>query len=319
MHPLGHEKWFLDAAGYPTDWSFVFRPLTLALLATAVLVTVGWRVVAGRLPSPLVKLPVDRLVPYLPRLLAIHLGVTLLTLAARGHFLSANLELEDLPLTPVVALVEGALGVWFISGVRLKAPALGLMLLGPVALAATGPVNLVESVDLLGVAGFLFILTPGRDSYGAVGPDPQALRRALFVLKLGVAVSLVTLAFSEKLANPALAGATLDRYPQLHILPVSAPTFVAIAGSVEVLFGLLVLSGALPQPAVVAAAIPFNLTLLIFGSTELLGHLPVYGVFLVLLTYGSSPTTADAVSWLPRVGRVPGRRPESSPVPDPAR
>ncbi len=38
---------------------------------------------------------------------------------------------------------------------------------------------------------------------------------------------------------------------------------------------VLVISGALPQLIVLIAGIPFNLTLYFFGTTELLGHLPV--------------------------------------------
>ena len=49
-------------------------------------------------------------------------------------------------------------------------------------------------------------------------------------------------------------------------------------------------------------------TLLLFGTTEFIGHLPVYGVFLTLLVYGSNPATTPAVSWLPRLGRPVPRR-----------
>ena len=58
------------------------------------------------------------------------------------------------------------------------------------------------------------------------------------------------------------------------------------------------------------AGIPFNATLLLFGQTELLGHLPVYGVFLTLLVYGSNPRTAELVRWLPplRVSRIRASR-----------
>jgi hypothetical protein len=47
------------------------------------------------------------------------------------------------------------------------------------------------------------------------------------------------------------------------------------------------------------AMVPFNATLLLFGQTEMVGHLPVYGVFLALLVYGSHPDTAADVRWLP--------------------
>ena len=46
--------------------------------------------------------------------------------------------------------------------------------------------------------------------------------------------------------------------------------------------------------------VPFNATLLLFGQTELVGHLPVYGVFLTLLVFGTYAATAAAVRWLPR-------------------
>ncbi|HLL66159.1 MAG TPA: hypothetical protein VK453_10490 [Micromonosporaceae bacterium] len=308
---LAHEKWFVDDPGlFPTDWSFALRPLTLSLLAAVVLVTVAWRWVAYRLPTPELA-PLRRLggiTPYLPRLLAIHLGVSLLALAARGFFLSADLELHRLPAGSVIGLAEGALGVWLITGVRLRAAALLLVAIGPVALAATGPVSLLEAADLVGIAGFLALVPPTNRPYGAADPDPRMLRYGLLALRAGVAVALVSLAFSEKLANPAMARAIVAHYPQLDVfsyvgLDVPVDAFVAIAGAVEVLFGLLVLSGAMPQVAVLVAAVPFNATLLVFGSTELLGHLPVYGVFLTLLAYGSDPRTAEAVRWLPTPAR----------------
>jgi hypothetical protein len=76
---------------------------------------------------------------------------------------------------------------------------------------------------------------------------------------------------------------------------LSTDTFIAIAGAVELLFGLLVLSGAAPQVAVLVAAVPFNATLVLFGATEVVGHLPIYGILLALLVYGSNPATAPLV------------------------
>ena len=87
----------------------------------------------------------------------------------------------------------------------------------------------------------------------------------------------------------------------MHLPP---DTFIVVAGSIELLFGLLVLSGAMPQAAVLVAAVPFNATLVLFGQTELIGHLPVYGVFLTLLVYGSNAHTAAAVRWLPSLTQI---------------
>ena len=310
QHPaLGHEKWFVKDPGmFKTDWSFAFRPWTLAALAIAAVLTVVWRFAAVQvLPTPELK-PLrflGRLAPYMPRLLGIHLGISLLAAAVGGHFLTHDLEMSGVTGGNALLMLEGALGVWFITGVRLRPAALALVVLGPFALLVTGPVDLLSAADLLGVAGFLAILPPSDAPLGAVALTERQLTRALFVLRAGVGTALLTLAFAEKLANPALAKQTFLLYPKLDVfrligVHVSPSTFITIAGGTEVLFGLLVLSGAMPQLAVLVAGIPFNATLILFGATEMLGHLPVYGVFLTLLVYGSNPVTAPWVRWFPR-------------------
>jgi hypothetical protein len=74
--------------------------------------------------------------------------------------------------------------------------------------------------------------------------------------------------------------------------------FARLAGAIEVLFGLLLISGALPQAIVLIAGVPFNATLWFFGTNELLGHLPIYGAMLLLLVYGSDPRLRPRVSEL---------------------
>jgi len=307
-----HERWFVDNSD-GGDWGFFFSPLPLALTAIVAVAAVAWRLVALRLPTPELKAlrPLGRLAPWVPRLVAIHLGVTLLALAATGYLLAPSLPLDDLGAVagPAVGLFEAALGIWFITGVKLRPAAAGLAILGPIALLAAGPVAVLETAVLLGVAGVVAIMPPTSDRYGAVEPDPRRVAWAILALRVGAAASLITLAFSEKFTNPVLAERTLHDYPQLNVLatvglPVSDLTFISIAGAVDLLFGLLVLSGALPQVAVLVAAVPFNATLLIFGQTELVGHLPVYAVFLALIVYGSNARTAAAVRWLPSLGEL---------------
>ncbi|MEX2421159.1 MAG: hypothetical protein WD670_05005, partial [Actinomycetota bacterium] len=85
---------------------------------------------------------------------------------------------------------------------------------------------------------------------------------------------------------------------------VGDEAFIRIAGSVELLFGLLIVSGRLPQIAVIAAGIPFNATLFFLGTEELIGHLPIYGAMLALLVYGSNAETAKVVDTFPSVRRM---------------
>lgn len=309
-----HQRWFAEHAD-GGEWSFFFSPVPLALTATVIAVTVVWRIAAHRLPRPEIGVlrPLGGLAPYIPRLLAIHLGVSLLAYSFTGTFLTPALPLGDVPGGDLAGIFQAATGIWLITGVRLRVAALAVALLGPAALLAGGPVALLEAAAILGIALFLAVLPPSDGAFGRVEPSPERLRTALFLLRLFVAVTLITLAFSEKFTNPQLARNTLEAYPQLNVsglvgLDVPVDTFIAIAGAIELLFGLLVLSGAMPQLAVLVAMVPFNATLFLFGTTEVIGHLPVYGVFLTLLVYGSNRATAPLVPWLPGRGEVAASR-----------
>lgn len=328
MHALAaallptHETWFEESsAGH--DWGFFLSPLPLALVAVMVVVTLAWRAVATRLPSPELRVlaPIGRLTPWIPRLLGIHLGVALLALAATGAFLTPAIDELDSVVGTALLLAEAGLGIWLVSGYRVRPAAAMVLTFGPVLAVVSSPVALLECANLAAVAAFLVIVPPGADRHGAVEPSADAVRWGLFAMRIGVGVALIALAFTEKFTNPALATKTLDDYPALNVfdlvgIPMSTDTFIVVAGSVELLFGLLVISGALPQVAVLVAAVPFNATLILFGQTELVGHLPVYGVFLALLAYGSDPATARWVSWLPsrRTSAAAGPVARRSPV-----
>jgi hypothetical protein len=308
-----HETWFEhSSAGH--DWGFFLSPLPLALTATMLGVAVVWRGAAARLPRPELRVlsPVGRLTPWVPRLLAIHLGVALLALAATGAFLTPAVDDLHSVSGSALLLFEAAVGIWLITGFRVRAAAALVLALGPVLALVSGPVALLECANLAAVAAFLVVVPPGADRHGAAAPTDDALRAGLLAMRLGVGVALIALAFTEKFTNPVLAEKTLHDYPALNVfglagLHLPTDTFIVVAGSVELLFGLLVISGALPQVAVLVAAVPFNATLVLFGQTELVGHLPVYGVFLALLAYGSDPATAPLVSWLPTLTRPLGQ------------
>ena len=321
--PLAHEKWFVDAPGaFHADWGFALSGPSLALIAVVAVVALVWHIVGGRVPRPELPFlePLGRLAPWIPRLLGIHLGVSLLSLAVQNAYLAPNLPLHDVPGGAAIAFAEGLLGVWFVTGMWLRPAGLVTLLLGPLAALLAGPVAMLEAVDLLGIALFLVVLPPSRDRYGAVDPPPETAALAIFALRICAGLALVVLAFSEKFANPALAREFIGNYPAFDLfdlvgIPLSGDAFIRLAGAIELLFGLLLISGRMPQVAVIVAGIPFNATLFFLGRTELIGHLPVYGVMLALLVYGSSRRYADLVpAWPVPIRRRAAGRPGALPA-----
>lgn len=305
MH-LAHETWFTDRRpGY--SWDFVAHPTTIIAIVLVLIVVILWRQAATRLPRPELPFlaPLGRLSPWIPRLLGLHAGVSLLSQAASGSYLAPSLELPDNWFGTFLAVLEAVTGIWLIAGYRVRPAAWLLVIAGPLGVVGYGLIPLLERIDLLGIALFLAILPPDdRTPAGRVEAEPPRLATALFSLRLLVGGALVVLAFTEKLARPDLAIAFLERYPAFNILhtigfDISNEAFIRLSGAVELLFGLLIISGALPQVVVIVAGIPFNATLFFLGASELIGHLPVYGAMLVLLVYGSDPRLAHLVPWFP--------------------
>ena len=86
--------------------------------------------------------------------------------------------------------------------------------------------------------------------------------RAVWALRVGAGVALIVVAFAEKLANPR-PGARVpggppgpQRRPARSGCRWATCEFIRVAGAIEVLFGLLLISGALPQAIVLIAGDP---------------------------------------------------------------
>jgi hypothetical protein len=312
MLPLAHETWLTrDDVG--TDWDFVFEGATLALLAAALLVTVAVRLLARVRPG--VDVPVlARMAPFMPFAVRLHLAVSLIGLVSLGYYLSPAMDLEADLAGILLGAVMVIVAVAMVIGFQLRAAAWLLVAAGPLGMLEFGVSPVIQRIDMLGPAVFLLFTGAGRWSaeyeLGRVrDPSPEAIARAVWALRIAAGTALIVVAFVEKLAQPDLALEFLQHHPQFNVaqevgIGMSDLEFARVAGAIEVLFGLLLISGALPQAIVLIAGIPFNATLWFFGNLELVGHLPIYGTMLVLLVYGSSPEHRPLVSRLWPFGRA---------------
>ncbi len=325
--PLAHETWFLDNAG-DYDWSFLGEATTLALLGAAVLVTLIVRLI-NRYRDGIDVGWLAAMAPYIPFAIRLHLAVSLIGLLSLGFYLSPAMDLETdiagISLGVMMALVAVAMA----TGYRARQAAWLLIAAGPLGMLEFGVDPVLQRIDLLGLAAFIVIAGPGRwsaDLERGVAADRfrvdgdldfdhlKAMARAVFALRVAAGSALIFVALYEKLINPELALDFLAEHPNLQVahqldVPLSDLEFVRLAGSIEVLFGLLLISGALPQAIVLIAGVPFNATLWFFGINELVGHLPIYGAMLAILVFGSHPQLRSTVyGWgRPGVRRAAGR------------
>lgn len=312
---FAHEKWFIDATTYPLRFDLFFQPFPLAITAIVLVLTalaaVYWRKRGrGFVPGPesaaLGATPERRSALYsaVPLILGIHVAVPLLVSGVQGQLFS-----PDALLPPVWAnflgVTETGIGLALFYGAFTRAAAVALAGLWLVGVPLIGPEKMLENVLYLGFAAFFFLAGRGpiavdRFVLPRLEPSAQLMQYAMTALRVGLGASLIVVAFTEKLANIPLALDFLKRYPLNFTpalgIPLSNEAFVVYAGGVELLIGLWLLLGVFPREVVLIAWLPTNLTLTIFSWTELIGHLPIYGVMAVLLLW--SPGRENLALWL---------------------
>ena len=304
VNASAHEKWFHETENYALRWDLFFRPLPLVLFGSVVAVTLAawvyWRKRGrGFVPGPENFGTTDdrraALYGLIPAILGIHLGVPLLVGGVQGELFTPNNKLPGFWMY-VFGLAQTGIALALFYGALTRLAAIALAVLWFAGIFLIGLEPMLESLMYLGFAAFFFLAGRGPISIDRLllpklEPSARLMEKAIPALRAGLGLSLIFVAFTEKFANIPLASAFLERYPLNFTaalgIPMSNETFILCAGAVELLVGLWILLGIFPREIILIAWIPINLTLTIFNWTELIGHLPIYGAFAVLLVWAA--------------------------------
>ncbi len=295
---LEHVKWFTDP--YPTQYERLLSwPVALAfVVAVAAVGAAYW--IQHNVPEPSAARSLERFARYGPLALGLHTGVALVIAAIFGL-----LFVPSLPVAPtgamggVILVMEAVAGVSILLGLATRAGAAVLALLGVVAMQPFTFESILEQVPLLGIAIFLFLIGRGPLSFDRMrgvappvrGGDVPAAALAFLRILMGFGIAFNAL--TEKLLNEPLAKSLLEHYPQVALnRPVGVPdeAFIWLAGATELTIGLVIVSGQITRPVMVAGAVIFTMTIFVFGWPELLGHLPLFGIMLLLLVAPNADT-----------------------------
>ena len=289
--PLGHVKWFVDPSRYPTDYSLLATPpLLIAFVIALVAVAIAF-VIAHRVPEPAIFASLERFAGVGPLALGLHVGVALVWASLLGMLFVPSLRVTPDGEGKILLGTEVIIGIALALGAGTRAAAVGLVLLGAIAMVPFSLESILEQVHLLGAAVYLFVIGRGPIADDALLGQRRSVERqeapavALVVLRVAVGFGIAFGALTEKLLDPALSAALLAQRPELNVLRglgLADPQFVYLAGLVELVIGAVILSGQLTRPVMAVGALLFTITLPLFGWLELLGHLPYYGMMLTL-------------------------------------
>jgi uncharacterized membrane protein YphA (DoxX/SURF4 family) len=289
--PLRHVKWFTDPSRHPTDYSLLLTFPVIAAFAVAGIAVAVAAWIQRNVPEPRMFRALERFVWLGPLALGVHVGIALIWAATLGVLFVPSLRVGRDEFGFVLLVVQGVCGVLLLVGFGTRVAAVALALLGVVAMMPFNFESILEQVHILGIAIFLFITGRGAVSIDRVFRQQRALPAreapaiALTLLRVCMGLGIAFGALTEKLLDPNLANALLTERPYLNIvagLGVSNGQFAYIAGLVELVIGLVILSGQLTRPVMAIGAVLFTVTLPVFGWLELLGHLPYYGIMLTL-------------------------------------
>lgn len=302
---LLHERWFVSRH-HPVDVSQLFTmqtavPLAVAIVATGVAL-IAWRAHGRRevVPGPL-QLGMEwehyqRLLSWMPLVIGLHTAVPLLVAGVQLQLFVPNLTLPYNFFGGLVSLAEIVIALSFLYGAGTRIGAGFLLALWLVGAIWFGPLLLLEHSLFLGVAFFMFVMGRGPAALDMTlqrfhRPLERLVPRAVPTLRVMTGIGIIVLAFTEKLWNVPMGVEFLERYP-LNFFPaigfegVDDATFIVIAGTVELTFGLVLVSGAFVRLMTLILWVPFNLTLPFLGWRELVGHLPIYGIMALIVIWG---------------------------------
>ena len=303
-----HVKWFTDPVAHPTDWSLLVSGPVMVAFVLALAAAGVAALIERHFPEPRMVAMLDRFGRIAPAVLGLHIGIALIAAALLGFLFSPNLRAADGGLGSAILVVEAMCGLMLLLGVATHAGAILLALLGIVAMVPFTAQSILENVHILGIALFFFIVGRGRfslDRIRGAAPltrDEDAPTWALTVLRICLGFGIAFSALTEKLLDPGLAQALLEQRPFLNIarpFGIGDPQFVYLAGLTELVIGVVIASGRLTRPVMAIGAIIFTATVPMFGWTELIGHLPFYGIMFVLFM------VPNATSWAAKRGLRP--------------
>jgi len=215
-----------------------------------------------------------------------------------------------------VLMLQSLAAILLISG---KAVLFACMILGSLFVylfVTKGAIVFFEYFNLVGIVAFIvlmrFTASVNQKKHGV--DDEEAFNRfqaAVTLLRMCLGIALITLGFSEKILNPDMAMAFMEKYESLNFMiyffeGFDHRTFILCNGAAEILFGLIYVLGLVPRLntiALVSFLVASNVYFYFLNEydlamMELMGHGPLIATAIILLVAGESKSYKSTLVYL---------------------
>lgn len=286
-----HVNWFVEAEATPLpNYSFndpVF--LLWVAIACAMICTSIW--LDGKLPT--LRVAQSSLRHDFMEILRVFTGMSFLLTAYEGALVAPH-KAADGTIGLALLFLQAAIGLMLIANRWIMSAAILILVLHIGVALKFGLLPALEYAIILGIAFFLLFNTIPDEAWKA-----KLKPYSVDALRIWTGISLVALAFGEKLAPSALGQVFVAEYQWNFMQALGVDffddrLFVLSAGMVEAVIGIVLILGTTVRIAVLALSVMMALSNVVFiiegnneaALVEFIGHMPIIGVALILLLLG---------------------------------
>ena len=294
-----HVNWFVERGAEPLASFNVSDPIFMIWLCLAFMMVLFSVWLDGKLPT--LRIADTKLRHDFMEILRVFTGMSFLLTAYEGSLVAPH-KVADGTFGFLLVITQAVIGIMLIANRWIKVAAISMLALHAGVAVKFGILPALEYAIIIGIACFLLLNSIEDEK-----------RRELFkpysvdVLRIWTGISLVALAFGEKLAPSSLGQVFVAQY-QWNFLQALGFTFfddrlfVLSAGMVEAVIGIVLILGTTVRLAVLALSVMMaisNVVFIIQGNNEaalveFIGHMPIIGIALLLLGHGQRLKITDA-------------------------
>ena len=213
----------------------------------------------------------------------------------QGYILAPNVLNHGASISFVITSMFALAASMFIIGAYTRLAAALLASGYLLVLGIAEPVEVLEHLEYIAIAGYLWFRGPGKYSlaYYSMGKLklPRNARLSLPVYRVWLGAGLAVLGLSEKLLNMTAAQDFLRQHNWnfLSSVGVDDRLFIVFVGSVELTIGVSLILNKAPRVLISAVLFLMIITAWLLGIQEVYGHLFAVGAVAVLLINDLKP------------------------------
>lgn len=267
-----HVKWFTPHEGQPLGFDEVLTTSFMFWLG----VTLTGLLVTAIFNEPLQRIPIikrlhallDRAKPYLPLILRIGLGISILLQLIESSFIAPELETDRWWIIALQVVVLA--GLFFRSTLVWSGAALAI-LYGTAVLEF----GWFHALDYMFYAGIIFYLLVVESRFQDLGTPALYLFTGLSLAWVGL----------EKMTLPGMAHAIVESH-HIPTFGFSVEDFVLISAFIELGLAWTFIVGILNRFVSIVVTLVFITTTTVFGYTEMVGHTIIHTLLIMFLIQG---------------------------------